>query len=176
MGSLLYRMMGAAVLDGTMYEGIEADRRAGPQAFAVVVLASLAAGIGASGPEGLRPSTLMIVAAVALAAWLAWAGLILQIGTRFLPGRATVTNLGELLRTIGFAASPGLLLAFGLIVPRIYVFAAVGIWMIAAMIVALRQALDYHSTARAAAAALAALGVIAALALGMAVLFGPDLS
>jgi hypothetical protein len=174
--NFLYRMMGAAVLDGSMYEGIEADHRAGRQAMSVVLLASLAAGIGAAGAEGMRLPALAVVAVVALVAWVAWAALILQVGSHYFPGQATVTDLGELLRTIGFAASPGLLLVFGLIVPRSIVFTAVGLWMIAAMIVAIRQALDYQSTARAAAASLAALGVIAAVALGLGLLFGPEVS
>ena len=176
MGSFFYRMMGAAVLDRSIYEGIEADARAGRQALGVVLLASIAAGIGASGAAGLRPSLLLGVAAMALVGWMAWAALILQIGGRYLPGRATVTNLGELLRTVGFAASPGVLLAFGLIVPPRVIFLIVGLWMIAAMIVAIRQALDYHSTARAAAAALAAFCVVAAVAFGLGLFFGATVS
>ena len=172
MGSFFYRVMGAAVLDPSTYEGIEADVGAGRQAFGVVLLASLAAGIGAAGLDGPSPLALLAATGVALIGWLAWAALILQVGAHFLPGRATVTNLGELVRTIGFAASPGLLLVFAAIVWPIGVFAAVGMWMLAAMIVAIRQALDYHSTTRAAAAALAALAVVAALVVALSLMFG----
>ena len=73
-----------------------------------------------------------------------------EVGVRVLPGARTHADVGELLRTIGFAAVPGLLLAFGalpgLAVP---IFAMASLWMLAAMIVAVRQALDYTSTARA---------------------------
>ena len=176
MGNFFYRLMGAAVLDASIYEGVEADPRATRQALLVVVLASVAAGVGAAGLAGPRVPALLLVTGIALVAWFAWAALILQIGARYLPGRDTAVTLGQLLRTVGFAAAPGLLLCFGAIVSPRAVFAAVLLWMVAAMIVAIRQALDYHSTARAAAVSLVALGVIASLVIVLGLLFGPALS
>ena len=60
-----------------------------------------------------------------------------------------------MLRTIGFASSPGLLRILG-IVPGItgIVFFACALWMLVAMVIAVRQALDYHSTGRAIAVCL----------------------
>jgi hypothetical protein len=144
-----YRLVGAALLDRAMYEGIEADRRATGQAFLTVLLASLAAGVGASGWRGPALTSVLIVAAVALVTWVAWATLILQVGGRLLPGRDTQTSLSELMRTIGFAASPGLLQVFGAF-PRVTVavFAISWLWMFVATVVAVRQALDFASTAR----------------------------
>src|SRR5690554_3420580 len=108
-----YRLMGAAMLDRSIYEGIEADRGALGQAMATVLLSSLAAGIGVSGWHGPDLSSVLVFAAIALVMWIAWAMLMFQIGGRLLRTSATRTSLTELMRTIGFAASPGLLQAFG---------------------------------------------------------------
>ena len=54
------------------------------------------------------------------------------------------------MRTIGFASAPGILRAFGLITPIAgAVFVICTLWMFLAMVVAVRQALDYRSTLRA---------------------------
>ena len=60
--------------------------------------------------------------------------------------------MGQLLRTIGFSAAPGLIRVLG-IIPGLYVpvsFVA-SLWMLVTMVVAVRQALDYESTGRAVA-------------------------
>jgi hypothetical protein len=169
MSLFLYRLMGAAVLDAGMYEGIEADRHITMQAVATVLLSSLAAGIGATGWFGVHFLTLAAFSVVALVTWVAWATLMFQIGTRLLPEPQTSVTMGELLRTTGFAAAPGLLFVFATL-PRMAlpVFVGVTLWMFAAMVVAVRHALDYTSTAR----ALAVCGVAATLSVGMAVVFG----
>jgi hypothetical protein len=169
MSLFLYRLIGAAMLDAAMYEGIEADRRITTQAMATVLLASLAAGIGATGWYGLHVPTLVGVSVVALVTWVAWAVLMFQIGTRVFPEPQTAVTMGELLRTTGFAAAPGLLFVFATL-PRmaVPVFVAVILWMFAAMVVGVRHALDYDSTGR----ALAVCGLAACLSLGMAIVFG----
>ena len=140
------RMVGAARLDPRTYEEVEADRSATPQALAVVVLASLASGIGMG--HGLRG--LLAGALVNLVAWAIWAWLIYFIGTRWLPEPGTTANAGELLRTIGFATSPGLLRVLGIVpVLGALVFVVTAVWTLVAVVVAVRQALDYRSTARA---------------------------
>ena len=170
----LYRLMGAAMLDAGMYEGIEADRRTSVQAALTVILASLAAGVGAAGPVGWSLPRMVSVAALALVAWVAWSTLMFYIGTRVLPEPQTSTSLGELLRTTGFAAAPGLLQAFAAM-PRmaVPVLVLTWVWVIAAMVVGVRHALDYRSTARAIAVCLIAAGLSAALALAFGILFGP---
>jgi hypothetical protein len=150
MGTFLYRVMGAAVLDAGMYESIEADPRATRQAMAVVLVASVAAGLGFVGLEGHNYLLIAAVTGAALIAWMGWASLIQQLGGMALPERDTRVTLGELLRTIGFAAAPGWLLAFAMFPSiRTVVFVIVGLWMLAAMIVAVKHALDYQSTLRA---------------------------
>ncbi|HUL73650.1 MAG TPA: YIP1 family protein [Vicinamibacterales bacterium] len=170
MGTFVYRLMGAAMLDASVFEGIEADRPATFQALIVVLLSSVAAGIGAAGVAGPRPQTLLLVSALALLTWLAWAVLVLQIGTRYLPTPRTHADIGEMLRTIGFAAAPGMLSVFAAFsAVTVPVFVVVWAWMIAAMVVAVRQALDYSSTWRAVAVCVVALALAGAIALALAV-------
>lgn len=142
------RMVRAAKLDVHLYEEVEADKSALGQATGVVVLSSAASGVGlmgAGGFEGIVVGTLG-----ALVGWYIWAFLTYFIGTKLLPEPQTQANYGELLRTIGFASSPGLIRVLG-IIPALapFVFLIAGIWMLAAMVIAVRQALDYHSTLRA---------------------------
>lgn len=161
MGTFAYRLMGAATLDASTYETLEADRGATGQAFAVVIVSSLAAGFGAGGWEGPSVRTLFGVTAIALITWIAWVFLILEIGDRFLPEAKTQVTTAELLRTVGFAASPGLLQVFALFPPlTVPVFSATWIWMLAAMVVAVRQALDYTTTRRALAVCAVALCLV----------------
>ena len=148
MASMVDRMVRAAKLDPQLYEEVEADKASLGQALGVVVLASIAGGIGSGRLGGL--SGFFIGTAAALIGWFVWAALTYFIGTRILPEPNTRADLGELLRTIGFASSPGLLRVLGLI-PGVtgIVFLISGIWMLVAMIIAVRQALDYRSTLRA---------------------------
>jgi hypothetical protein len=141
-------MFRAAKLDVQLYEEVEADRDATVQAMTVVVLAAVAAGIGSLGSGGV--SGIVTGTIVALLSWLVWAFLTYFIGTRLLPEAETSADYGELLRTIGFASAPGLIRVLG-IVPGLGapIFLIAGIWMLAAMVIAVRQALDYTSTLRA---------------------------
>ncbi len=148
MASLGDRMIRAAKLDKHVYEEVEADTSATGQAMLVVVLSSVAYGIGSLAFGGL--SGLFLGALIALAAWFVWAFLTYFIGTKLLPESQTKANVGELLRTTGFSSSPGLLRILG-IVPGFtgIVFLACAVWMLVAMVIAVRQALDYQSTGRA---------------------------
>jgi Yip1-like protein len=146
--TLAERMLRAARLDVNLYEEVEADTQTMGQATTVVVLASLAAGLARVATEGL--AGIVIVTLGALLGWYVWAFLTYFIGTRFLPEPQTKADLGELLRTIGFASSPGLIRVGGIISPlQTVLFFAASIWMLVAMVVAVRQALDYTSTWRA---------------------------
>ncbi len=159
------RMIRAAKLDAQLYEEVEADRGAMGQATAVVILAALAAGIGSMGQGGVGGILALTVAA--LVSWYVWAFLTYMIGTRLLPEPATRADLGELLRTIGFSSSPGLIRLLG-IIPGLteIVFYVAGVWMLIAMVIAVRQALDYTSTVR--AVGVCAIGwIIQAILLGI---------
>ncbi len=148
MASMVDRMIRAAKLDAQLYEEVEADKGALGQAMGVVVLASIAGGVGSGRLGGF--SGILIGTVGALIAWFIWAALTYFIGTKILPEPTTRADVGELLRTIGFASSPGLIRVLGL-VPGItgIVFLISGVWMLTAMIIAVRQALDYRSTFRA---------------------------
>ncbi len=170
--SFTYRAMGAAVLDRGAYEDIEHDPSATFQSALVVVASSLAAGIGASSWHLARPGILLAVTGVALVTWIAWAAMILQIGGRSLAERQTRVDFGELLRTVGFAASPGLLQIFAAFPSiAIPVYVASWLWMLAAMIVAVRQALDFKTLGRAVAVCAVALALVVMTALVLAFLF-----
>jgi hypothetical protein len=148
MASITDRMIRAAKLDVNLYEEVEADKGAMGQAMAVVVLSSVAAGIGTAGTAGIKG--LILGTIVALVGWFIWAFLTYYIGTRLLPEPQTKADYGELLRTIGFSSSPGVLRVLGIIpmLGNILNFIC-SIWMLVAMVIAVRQALDYKSTGRA---------------------------
>jgi hypothetical protein len=142
------RALRAARLDVRLFEEVEDDPRATAQAAGVVVLAAVAAGVG-SGAGGFGELVFGTVAA--LVSWFVWAYLAYWIGTRLLPEPATRANHGELLRAVGFASAPGAIRVLGVIGPlRGLVFLAAGVWMLVATVIAVRQALDYKSTWRAA--------------------------
>ncbi len=142
------RILRAARLDVHLYEEVEADRDALGHAGLVVVLSSVAAGIGGLTEGGI--GGLLAITIAALISWGVWAYLTYVIGTRLLPEPQTRSDPGELLRTIGFASSPGLIRIVG-VIPGLAtpVNLVAGIWMLVAMVIAVRQALDYQSTWRA---------------------------
>ena len=109
MASFTERMIGAATLNVKTYEEVEHDESATPQAMAVVALSVIASGIGTAGFGGSRGLVGGLVAAAV--GWVVWAGIIFVVGTKLLPEPSTKADFGQLLRTIGFAASPGILLA-----------------------------------------------------------------
>ncbi|MBN2397339.1 MAG: YIP1 family protein [Deltaproteobacteria bacterium] len=148
MSTFQNRIIRAAKLDVHLYEEVEADKGAMGQAMAVVVLSSLAAGIGSFRTGGFGGIVIGTVAA--LAGWYLWAWLTYLIGTKLLPEPQTHSDPGELLRTIGFSSSPGLIRVVGFI-PGLgqAVFLVASIWMLVAMVIAVRQALDYTTTLRA---------------------------
>jgi hypothetical protein len=161
-GTLLPRVRRALRLEADLFEEVEHDQSAGGQALIIVLGASLAGGIGnilaaaALGLHQLGAASLVILAAAFLVAWLAWAFVTMTVGTLLFGG---VADMGELQRTLGFAAAPGLLM----LVPG--VGAIIGIpWSLVAMVIAVRQALDF-TTRR----ALATVGV-GSLVMAIAVL------
>jgi len=141
------RIIRACKLDVSLYEEVEADNTATFQAALVVILSSLAAGIGAI---SLGSYNFIMPAVISLISWYIWAYLIYFIGAKLFPEPTTKSNHGELLRTIGFSSAPGLIRIFGLTPELMTItFVGGGIWMLVAMIIAVRQALDYQSTWRA---------------------------
>ncbi len=169
MASFTERMIGAAMLKPQIYEEVERDRTATGQAMAVVVLTSLVSGLGA-----FRTGILSVVWVVlaALVAWFVFAGLVYLIGTKLLPEPQTRADLGEILRTLGFATVPQFLMILGFIpVLGCLLAILVFVWRLATSVMAVKQALDYQSTPRAVGVVL--LGFVAYVILGwILALFG----
>jgi hypothetical protein len=140
-------MIGAARLDSATYEAVEADRSSTTSAILVVIGASVAAALG----TGTRdfPGVVSVTLA-SLVTWIVWIALTLLIGKRLMPRPETHTDFGEVLRTTGFSAAPGVLRVFanipGIGLP---IFLGITIWMLFTFVVAIRQALDLASFNRA---------------------------
>jgi hypothetical protein len=149
MAAFAGRVVGALRLDVPTYEEVENDAGATGQAMLVVLMAAVANGVAGldTGRGGLGFAAGLVGG---LAGWLVWAGLTWVIGAKLLPEPTTRADIGQLLRTIGFAQAPGLLRVLGPVpvVGPLFVFAA-GLWLLIAFVVAVRQALDYRSLARA---------------------------
>ena len=137
---LVNRMIRAARLEVPLYEEVEADLSATNQALLVVVIVAIAEGIGQALSGGNVVGRLVLGVLNSLIGWAVWSYVVYFVGTRFMGGTATY---GELLRTLGFAETPGVLgiLSF---IPVLGPLAAVigGIWTIVASFIGTRQALD----------------------------------
>lgn len=150
MATFMERAIGAARLDVATYEEVEADPSAIGQAMAVVVVASLASGLGSSLASGGQGASVLGGMVLSVIGWFVWALVTYLVGTRILPTPETRCDLGEMLRTTGFSAAPGTIgiLAFLPLIGGLVLLVA-WLWQLAAMVVAVRQALDYTSTGRA---------------------------
>lgn len=177
MTTFIRRVLGALGLDPATFEDVERDRGATRQAMIVVVLASIGAGIGNAGVGGTAAVTIVHGTAVALLAWATWAALIYYLGTRVMAEATTSADFGEVLRTLGFAAAPGMFRAFEVFGgTRWFVLPLTSIWMIVAMTIAVRQALDYTTTARAVILALLGWTVSIGVAIIVGLLFSTPVS
>jgi hypothetical protein len=175
--SLPERMLRAARLNVPLYEEVEADTTATTQALTVVVLVSLASGIssaiagsmrGGAGAGGII-GALIFGIIFALIGWAIWSFVIYFVGTKIFGGVATY---GEVLRTLGFAESPGVLAILGFIpvLGGIIAFIA-GIWVIVASFIGTRQALDI-SNGKTIGTIVVAICVLLILAIIIGTIFG----
>ena len=147
---LVNRMIRAAMLDTSLYEEVEHDSSATSQAMQVVLIVALASGIGGALWKLLTLNPIDAVSGlvggilVAVLGWLAWALVTYIIGAKVFGGTATY---GEMLRTLGFAQSPNVLLVFMGVLGAIPLIGgllrlALLIWVLLAGLIAIRQALD----------------------------------
>ena len=145
--NLFNRIFRAIKIDVELYEEVERDKSATIQAGLVVVLSSMAAGVGAL---QLGASNFLLAPIFSLISWYVWAYIIYFVGVKLFPEKNTKSTHGELLRTIGFSSAPGLLRVFG-ITPDLMAVTFIGsaFWMLACMVVGVRAALDYKSLWRA---------------------------
>tara|TARA_B110000438_G_C15761928_1_gene627739 strand:- start:423 stop:941 length:519 start_codon:yes stop_codon:yes gene_type:complete len=137
------RIFRAIKIDIELYEEVEKDKKATLQAGIVVILSSLAAGVGAL---QMGSSNFLLAPVMSLLSWYVWAYVIYFFGVKVFGGPKTKSNHGELLRTIGFSSAPGLIRVFG-VTPDLMTVTFIGsaFWMLACMIVAVKSALDYES-------------------------------
>ena len=143
--SLPDRMMRAARLSVPLYEEVEADTTATSQALTVVVIVAVASGIGQGLATMNQPGGNLIGGLIGgvvsgLIGWGVWSWVIYFVGTRIFGGTATY---GEVLRTLGFAETPGVLaiLTFIPVLGPIISLVA-GLWVLVASFIGTRQALD----------------------------------
>jgi hypothetical protein len=176
MARFFRRLIGALALDAGIYEDIEADRHATMQSVIVVAAVCVAGGIAWTG-LGLDAGAFASGAIIALGTWLVWAAIIVTLGTTALAEPQTRSNVPQLLRVLGYAAAPGVfvvLAAMRSVAPWILVLVAA--WMVAAAVMAVRQALDYRSTRRAIGVCVISLLITASMLAGFGVLFSRTVS
>ena len=148
---MIRRMIEVAMLRGSVFEEVEHDRSATLQAMAVVILVAIAGGIGGmlSGEvDVLRGLVFGVIRGVV--SWAVWAGAALLVGTTLLKTPETSADWGEVARGTGFSQTPGLLnvLVFVPILGGV-VLVVTFFWQLAAMLMAIRESLDYSSLWRA---------------------------
>ena len=180
---LFERMMRAARLDSTVYEEVEANTQLTSQAATVVVIVALCQGIGGAiavamgrqGDAGGAIGALLGGLVAALLGWVIWSYITYFIGTKVFNGTATP---GEMLRTLGFAQTPGVLGILGFIpFLGVLIGLAASTLTLIAGIQAIRQALDFTTgkailTAIVGWIALIALTIMFAILTGGAALLG----
>jgi len=158
--TMLDRMKGAAWLDVATFNEVEHDESLTAQAAGVVVIVALAKAIG-SWEIGLGSA--IAVALASLVGWLIWAGVTYLIGDKLLGGTAT---WGELLRALGYAQAPGVLMVFAFLPLLGGVVAVVAyVWTLVAGIVGIREALDFSTGKAVATAVLGWLALVIPMAL-----------
>jgi hypothetical protein len=139
---LIRKMIGASKLDINLYDEVESNPDVTKEAFLAVLLVSISTGIGMIGISGSIGIITGLVSSII--AWVLWSVIIYVIGVR---GFGHSSDLGELLRCLGFAYSPGILNIF-MLLPFIghFVPYVTSIWVFLTFIVAIRQALDCETS------------------------------
>lgn len=150
---MIGRMLGAARLDVATYEEVEADGKATIQALIVVIVVTIASVVGqmlGGGDDFDVVNALVIGVIRGVVSWAVWALFTWIVGATILKTEATEADWGQLARCTGFAQTPGLLhvLSFVPAVGGLIALVAY-LWTFAAMVVGVRQSLDYTSTFRA---------------------------
>jgi len=143
---LISRILRALTFDPELYEEVEHDKSAMWQALLILLISSIATGLGTVKIGGLWG--LIVATVLSFVGWLVMAFLIYLIGTKLFPESQTRTTVGEMVRVLGFASAPGIFRIVAFFVPYIsaLVLLVIWIWIFVAMVVATRQALDFKNT------------------------------
>ncbi len=137
--SFVQRMIGAALLDGCVYDELKQDRSARGQAIGVMTIVTGCSAIAAVGRDtGMGP---VEAAVTTLAGWAVFSLLAWYFGTRVFGGTAT---LGQVFRTLAFAQEPGVLVLLAAVpaVGGLVVMLSV-VWRLGATLAALEQTLAF---------------------------------
>jgi hypothetical protein len=151
------RLLRCSLLHADTYEEVEADPSSIRQAAVIVLLASVSAGTGAwletltwhpSGADS--PLALALEASTRaiepLVFWAGGAAFAYMVGSSFFRGPETETDYAEVLRTTGFAFTPGLFSCLVVVPPAglgIALMWFFRLWILLAVMIAVRQALDF---------------------------------
>lgn len=155
MADLTGRMIGAMQADVKTFQEIENDPAAFSQAITVIVIAGVASLIGNIFRVGVIGGVIRLV--ISLVAYALFSVLVFVIGTKVMPEPTTKADFNETFRTVGFAASPGVLYVLAIIpVLGVLISFVIGIWSIVIGVIAVREVLDYSNTGRAIIVALIA--------------------
>ena len=139
----LNRVYRSIKIDPEVFDEVQKDKNATLAAAIVVVLSSLAAGIGAA---HLGIVNLFLAPLLSLGTWFVWAYIIYFVGVKLFPDLKTKTSHLSLLRSIGFSSAPGMIRILGFNENLMTVtFIGSAFWMLASMVVAVKQTLNYKS-------------------------------
>jgi len=147
---LFNRAFRAAKLDDSLFDEVMADTKAMTQSIIVVFIYGAAVAYGTFGRAGVSGINSAIF--ITLIGWYIWAFSTYIAGVRLFPETGTAADRKAFMRAMGFASSPGWLRLLGLI-PGLggAVFAGTSVWMLVAAVFAVKKALNFTSTYRAAA-------------------------
>jgi hypothetical protein len=137
------RVFRSIKIDPDVYDEVQKDKTATLSAAFVVVISSLAAGIAA---KQLGASSFIFAPILSLLSWFVWAYIVYFVGVKLFPDPKTKTSHAALLRAIGFSSAPGIIRVFGF-TPELMTVTFIGsaLWMLACMVVAVRQTLNFKS-------------------------------
>lgn len=143
---LIQRILRALTLDPELYEEVEHDKSAMWQALLIMLISSIATGLGTFKIGGVWG--LVVATVLSFVGWLVMAFLIYVIGTKLFPESQTRTTIGELVRVLGFASAPGIFRILAVLIPFLsaLLLLLIWVWIFVAMVVATRQALDFKNT------------------------------
>ena len=137
------RIYRSVKIDPEVFDEVQKDKKATVAAGIVVILSSLAAGIGAT---HLGAVNFYLAPALSLVTWFVWAYIVYFVGVKLFPDTKTKTTHQALLRSIGFSNAPGIIRVFGFNEDLMTVtFIGSALWMLACMVVAVRQTLNFKS-------------------------------
>jgi hypothetical protein len=139
----LNRIYRSVKIDPGVFDEVQKDKNATVAAGVVVVLSSLAAGVAAS---HLGAVNFYLAPALSLITWFVWAYIVYFVGVKLFPDSKTKTTHQALLRSIGFSSAPGMIRVLGFNENLMTVmFIGSAFWMMACMVVAVKQTLNYKS-------------------------------